>query len=215
MGRVRGGACGEGASSLRGSLARFAGGVKDKIAERKGFEPLVGSYAHSRFPGEPLRPLRHLSVKWRRERDFNSRSDLIDSKVQASCNRALCHLSEIDRVAHCSYQHAIHMTPLYKGITCCGFEPPQLGIGTQIPACKPGSTQDGVSGRSRTNIVQLCTSGLGNRANTETEKWPFGQDSNLHRVSSYMPTVSKTVLLPKESGAGDGSRTHICNSNYV
>ena len=34
-----------------------------KTAEREGFEPSVPRWGHTRFPGEPVRPLRHLSKK--------------------------------------------------------------------------------------------------------------------------------------------------------
>ncbi len=32
-------------------------------AEREGFEPSVPRWGHTRFPGEPVQPLRHLSKK--------------------------------------------------------------------------------------------------------------------------------------------------------
>ena len=31
------------------------------MAEREGFEPSVPRWGHTHFPGEPVRPLRHLS----------------------------------------------------------------------------------------------------------------------------------------------------------
>ncbi|MEA2130573.1 MAG: hypothetical protein QOJ85_3464, partial [Solirubrobacteraceae bacterium] len=35
--------------------------VRDKMAEREGFEPSVDVEAHTRFPVVPVQPLRHLS----------------------------------------------------------------------------------------------------------------------------------------------------------
>ena len=38
---------------------------KSKNAEREGFEPSVPRKGHTRFPGEPVRPLWHLSVLYK------------------------------------------------------------------------------------------------------------------------------------------------------